>query len=304
MELKTIPISEIQPNPFQPRESFERESLKELADSMKDASVIQPIIVRRHRKGYQIIAGERRWKAAQIIGLEEIPCIVKEIGEERVLLESLIENLHRKDLTDIERENAIHELWENREELGFKYKSDLARAIGVRPLDVENDIEAWEFRHREVGIPPSTPTYIISRTKGLPVEERKTVIDKVQKGEFQAKEAYTAIKVLRKAPKVIKKELLKPKSRMTPRMAETIVTKLPTEEEQTVVVEEIKRFRLTEDEVEDRVREVRKAKEMGKPLRKEMGVKEGIVYTVGEYECPHCKRHYLIKCNGKKDWVE
>jgi len=91
---------------------------------------------------------------------------------------------------------------------------------------------------------------------------------------------------------------------MTPRMAETIVTKLPTEEEQTVVVEEIKRFRLTEDEVEDRVREVRKAKEMGKPLRKEMGVKEGVVYTVGEYECPHCKRHYLIKCNGKKDWVE
>ena len=53
----------------------------------------------------------------------------------------------------------------------------MARAIGVRPLDVENDIEAWEFRHREAGIPPSTPTYIISRTKGLPVEERKTVIE-------------------------------------------------------------------------------------------------------------------------------
>jgi len=193
MELKLIPLNKIQPNPFQPRESFERESLKELADSMKNASVVQPIVVRRHGETYQIVAGERRWRAAQLAGFEEVPCLVKEIAEERVLLESLIENLHRKDLTDTERENAIHELWENREELGFKYKSDLARAIGVRPLDVENDIEAWEFRHREVGIPPSTPTYIISRTKGLPVEERKIVIDKVQKGEFQAKEAYTAI---------------------------------------------------------------------------------------------------------------
>lgn len=304
MELKLIPVDEIQPNPFQPRESFERESLKELADSMKDASIIQPIVVRKHGKAYQIIAGERRWRAAQIVGFEEIPCLVKEIVEERVLLESLIENLHRKDLTDTERENAIHELWENRAKIGFKLKSELARAIGIRPRYVDNDLEAWEFRHGEVGIPPSTPTYIISRTKGLPVGERKKVIEKVEKGEFQAQQAYTAIKVLRKAPERIKKEILKPKSHITPKMAETIVTKLPTEEEQDLIVKEIQRSRLTEDEVEDRVREIRLAKESGKPLTKEMGVKEGTVYTVGEYECPHCKRHYLIKCNGKRDWVE
>jgi len=304
MESRMISINEIQPNPFQPRESFEKESLKELADSMKDASVIQPIVVRRHGERYQIIAGERRWRAAQIAGLEEVPCMVREIADERVLLESLIENLNRKDLTDTERENAIHELWENRDKLGFKYKSELARAIGVNPNDVENDLEAWEFRHREVGIPPSAPTYIISRTKGLPVEERKKVIEKVEKGELQAQQAYTAIKVLRKAPERIKKEILKPKSLITPKMAETIVTKLLTEEEQNLIVEEIQRSRLTEDEVEDRVREIQHAKEMGKPLTKEMGVKEGTVYTVGEYECPHCKRHYLIKCDGKRDWIE
>jgi len=303
MKLKMIPIVEIQPNPFQPRESFERESLKELADSIKDADIIQPIVVRQHGFNYQIIAGERRWRAAQIAGLKEIPCIIKDVAEERVLLESLIENLHRKDLTDIERENAIQELWENREDLGFKYKSELAKAIGVPPLDVENDLEAWGFRHEEVGIPPSTPTYIISRTRGLPIEERKKVVEKVEKGEFQAQQAYTAIKVLRRAPKVIKKEILKPKSRLTPKMAETIVTKLPIEEEQRLIVDEIRRSRLTEDEVEDRVREIQRAKEMGKPLTKEMGVKEGTVYIVGEYDCPHCKKHYLIKCNGKKDWV-
>jgi len=304
VKFKMIPISEIQPNPFQPRESFEDESLKELADSMKDAKIIQPIIVREHGFNYQIVAGERRWRAAQIAGLKKIPCIIKDVAEERVLLESLIENLHRKDLTDTERENAIHELWENREELGFKHKSELARAIGISPENVQDDIEAWEFRHKEEGIPSSTPTYIISRTKGLPTGERKTVIGKVQKGEMQAQGAYTAIKVLRKAPETIKKELLKPKTRITPKMAETIVTKLPYEEEQNLIVEEIKRARLTEDEVENRVREIQRAKEMGKPLTKEMGVQEGTVYTVGEYECPHCKRHYVIKCDGKRDWVE
>jgi len=304
MKLKMIPISEIQPNPFQPRESFEKESLKELADSIKDAKIIQPIVVRQYGINYQIVAGERRWRAAQIAGLKEIPCIIKDVEDERVLLESLIENLHRKDLTDIERENAIHELWENKEDLRFKYKSEVAKAIGVPPQDVENDLEAWEFRHKEVGIPPSTPTYIISRTRGLPTAERKKVVEKLEKGEFQAQEAYTAIKVLRKAPEVIKKEILKPKSRITPKMAETIVTKLPFEEEQNLIVEEIKRSRLTEDEVEDRVKEIQHAKQTGKPLIKEMGVQEGTVYTVGEYECPHCKKHYVIKCDGKRDWIE
>jgi len=303
MELKTIPTSEIQPNPFQPRESFERESLKELADSMKDANVIQPIVVRRHGKGYQIIVGERRWRAAQLIGFKEIPCIIKDIPKERILLESLIENLHRLDLTDIERENAIHELWENRETLGIETKVELAKRIGMRKAKVHDDIEAWEFRHQEK-VPMGTSTDVIRRTRGLEPETRKRIIEKVETEEIKASEVDMVAKVIRRGSEPIKQELLKPKSRITPKMAETIVTRLPTEEEQKIVVEEIKRFRLTEDEVEDRVREVRKAKEMGKPLRKEMGVKEGIVYTVGEYECPHCKKHYLIKCNGKKDWVE
>lgn len=300
MELKMIPINKIEPNPFQPRDHFDQESLEELADSMKDANVIQPIVVRRQRRGYEIVVGERRWRAAQIVGLEEIPCIIKDIPEKRVLLESLIENLHRKDLNDIERENAIYELWKSGL---YKTKDVLAKAIGVPKDRVLYDIEAKEFRDKEK-VSMDTSTRTIRGTRGLPTYERKAIIDKVQRGEFKVSEVDTVAKILRRAPEPIKEELLKPKSRVTPKIAETIVTKLPTEEEQTIVVEEMKRFRLTEDEIEDRVREVQKAKEMGKPLRKEMSVKEGIVYTVGEYECPHCKRHYWIKCNGKRDWVE
>jgi ParB family chromosome partitioning protein len=300
MELKTLPVSEIRPNPFQPRETFEKEFLEELADSMKDVNLIQPILVRPHGKGYQIIAGERRWRAAQMANLEEIPCIIKDISEENVLLESLIENLHRKDLTDIERENAIHELW-NRGL--FQTKEELAKAIGVPRERVINDIEAKEFRDAEK-ISVETSTRTIRGTKGLPTDERKAIITKVQTGDFKVSEVDTVAKILRRGSESVKQELLKPKSRMTAKMAESIVTKLPDEEAQTIVVDEIKRFRLSDDEVEDRVRDIYRAKERGDPLTKEMGVQEGVIYTVGEYECPYCKKHYLIKCNGKRDWIE
>jgi ParB family chromosome partitioning protein len=303
MELKIIPIDEIQPNPFQPRETFEKESLQELADSIKDVNVIQPIVVRRQGKGYQIVAGERRWRAAQMAGLKEIPSIIKDIPEERVLLESLIENLHRLDLTDSERENTLHELWEKREALGIDNKADLARKIGVREQRVMNDIDAWEFRRKEK-VPMGTSTDAIRRTRGLEPEIRKRVIEKLGAEEIKASEIDTVAKVIRKASEPIKREILKSKSLVTPKMAEIIVEKLPSEEEQGLVLEEIKRFRLTEDEVADRVRDIQRAKTIGEPLRKEMEVHEGTVYTVGEYECPHCKRHYWIRCNGKKDWIE
>jgi len=303
MELKLIPIDKIQPNPFQPRETFEKESLRELADSMEDANVIQPIVVRRYGEGYQIIAGERRWRAAQMTGVKEIPCIVKEIREERILLESLVENLHRKDLADIERENAIHELWKNRDALGIKHKTELARVLGIYEGKVDEDLEAWEARH-VIGMPVTVSTRTIARTRGLEPEIRKRIAEKVEEGTLKATEVDIVAKLMRKAPEPIKQELLRPKSRLSPRMAETVVEKLPYEEEQSVILEEIKRQRLTEDEVETRVVEIRKAKEMGESLKKEMGVQEGTVYTVGEYECPHCKKHYLIKCNGKRDWVE
>jgi len=303
MELRMVSVDEIQPNPFQPRETFEKDSLKELADSIKDGTVIQPIVIRRHGKKYQIIAGERRWRATQMADLKQIPCIIKDIPEERVLFESLIENLHRKDLTDIERENAIHELWENRETLGIKHKTELAKAIGVYTGKVDEDLEAWEARH-VTGMPVTVSTRTIVRTRGLEPEVRKRIAEKVEQGDFKASEVDIVAKVMRRASEPVKKALLEPKTRITPKMAETVVTKLPTEKEQKIVVEEIKRYRLTEDEVEDRVREIKRAKERGEPLTKEMGVHEGIVYTVGEYECPHCKKHYLIKCNGKRDWIE
>jgi len=303
MELKRIAVDAIQPNPFQPRESFEKESLKELADSIKDASVIQPIVVRRHRKGYQIIAGERRWRAAQMAGLKEVPAIIKDVPEGRVLLESLIENLHRKDLTDVEMEKAIHELWENNEALGFKTIIELAKKLGVRSDYISRHLDAWDIRHEE-NVDQRVSTDAIRVTRGLEVEERKKLLEKVAEGDLGVRETYTAVKVLRKASSPLKHELLKSKTKITPKIAETIVENLPTEEEQKAILDEVKRLQLTEDEVEEKVRAIQHLKEMEKPSRKEMEARDGAIYTVGEYDCPHCKRHYVIKCDGKKDWLE
>ena len=302
MKFKMISVDEIQPNPFQPREKFEKESLKELADSVKDVSIIQPIIVRQQGFTYQIIAGERRWRAAKMAALKKIPCMIKEITEERVLLESLIENLHRKDLTDIERENAIHEIWLNRAEVGFKHKYEIAQAMGIHPSRVEDDLEAWEARH-EKGMSLSVSTRTIARTRGLDTEVRKGIVKKVAEGDLKASEVDVVAKVVRKASEPIKKELLRQESKITPRMAEIIVSKLPKKDDQEAIVKAVKRNMLTEDEVEEHVREIQKTRQV-EPPSVEVRDKEDTIHVVSEYDCPHCRRHYVIKCDGEHDWLE
>ncbi|MCK4845603.1 MAG: ParB/RepB/Spo0J family partition protein, partial [Candidatus Heimdallarchaeota archaeon] len=99
MEIEVIPVKKITPSPFQPRERFDKDALEELASSIKEFDLLNPILVRiTGDDSYQIIAGERRWRAAQFAGLENIYAIVKDIDDSRQRVESLIENIHRKDL--------------------------------------------------------------------------------------------------------------------------------------------------------------------------------------------------------------
>ena len=115
MEMKMIRMDEIIPNPLQPREAFDREKLKELADTVSEIGVLQPIVVRPKGNRFEIIAGERRWKASQIAGKTEIPAIVKDVPDEEVMIQSLIENVHRMDLKPIEQAKAILEVFKAQE---------------------------------------------------------------------------------------------------------------------------------------------------------------------------------------------
>lgn len=110
--LLEISIDEIIPNPYQPRKALGEESLEELANSIRQHGLLQPIIVRKVEEGYEIVAGERRYRAAKIAGLHKVPAIVKEVSDEESMEYALIENLQREDLNPIEAASALKLLME------------------------------------------------------------------------------------------------------------------------------------------------------------------------------------------------
>ena len=105
-----VSIDDIKPNTTQPRKNFDEEKLEELAASIERHGVIQPLVLRKLGKGYEIVAGERRWRAARIAGLKEVPCIVKELTDEENMLLAIIENMQREDLNPIEEAEGIRQM--------------------------------------------------------------------------------------------------------------------------------------------------------------------------------------------------
>ena len=105
-----IDINDIKPNANQPRKQFDEEKISELADSILEHGIIKPLILRRSGKGYEIVAGERRWRAARKAELKKIPCLIRELSDEQNMLLSIIENMQREDLNPIEEAQAIHQM--------------------------------------------------------------------------------------------------------------------------------------------------------------------------------------------------
>lgn len=107
------PIGDIEPNPYQPRQNFHSDELKEMAHSIREKGIITPLLVSRSGVGYQLIAGERRWRAAQMAGLERVPVVLRDATPTESLELALIENIHRKDLNPIEEALAYKKLLED-----------------------------------------------------------------------------------------------------------------------------------------------------------------------------------------------
>ena len=145
--VKKINISQINPNPSQPRKKFKESELNELAISIKKQGLIQPIIVRpTNNNQFQIIAGERRWRASQLVGLHEVDCVIRELKENEVLEAALIENIQREDLNVIEEANAYKNLIqikkisnENLASIVGKSASHISNIL--RLLELENNIQ-------------------------------------------------------------------------------------------------------------------------------------------------------------------
>jgi ParB family chromosome partitioning protein len=140
--VQKINISQIVPNPLQPRKNFKNEELKELSSSIKNQGLIQPIIVKpTDDNQFQIIAGERRWRACQLNGMHEVDCVIKDLDETSVLETALIENIQREDLNVIEEANAYKGL------INIKNinNESLAKLIGKSPSHVSNTLRLLEL---------------------------------------------------------------------------------------------------------------------------------------------------------------
>lgn len=141
-----LPVDQIRGNPKQPRTVFDGEALAELAESIKSVGLVQPVVVRRQGKGYELVAGERRWRAAGLAGLEKIPAIIREAGDAESLELALIENLSREDLNPIDTARAYAILQEDfgatQEQLAGKLgRSRSAVANTLRLLDLPDEVQ-------------------------------------------------------------------------------------------------------------------------------------------------------------------
>ena len=193
--LRTLPVSAMAPHPGQPRRHFDEAALDDLAESISARGLIQPIVVRPHGHSYQIVAGERRWRAAQRARLHEVPVIVRELTDAETMEIALVENIQREDLNAIEEAEAysklIGEFGHTQEALGrlvHKSRSHVANLLRlldlpqpVRQMVVDGSIEMGHARAL-IGAPDAERLARIVADKGLSVRETEKLAREAKPG--------------------------------------------------------------------------------------------------------------------------
>ena len=195
-EFKIVQIKDIQKNPYQPRKEFSEEKIQELAQSIKENGLIQPIIVRKSPVlGYEILAGERRYRASIVAGLSEVPVIVKQLSDQDMMLHSIIENLQRENLNPIEEAKAYQSLidkgfthTEIAEKMGKSrpYITNLVRLLGL-PKHILTEVESGKLSqaHARLLIQLSSDKQdkLLNRiqTENLSVRQVEQILQKTKK---------------------------------------------------------------------------------------------------------------------------
>ncbi|QKY71755.1 ParB/RepB/Spo0J family partition protein [Lentibacillus sp. CBA3610] len=147
--IQEVPVNECRPNPYQPRKTFHADAIEELKDSILEYGIVQPLIVRKSIKGYEIVVGERRFRAAKEAELETMPAVVKDLTDEKMMEVALLENLQREDLTAIEEAHAYQNLMN---ELGVT-QDELSRRLGKSRSHIANIV-------RLLSLPDQVVAYI------------------------------------------------------------------------------------------------------------------------------------------------
>ena len=204
-EFKIVQIKDIQKNPYQPRKEFSEEKIQELAQSIKENGLIQPIIVRKSPVlGYEILAGERRYRASIVAGLSEVPVIVKQLSDQDMMLHSIIENLQRENLNPIEEAKAYQSLidkgfthTEISEKMGKSrpYITNLVRLLGL-PKHILTEVESGRLSqaHARLLIQLSSDKQdkLLNRiqTENLSVRQVEQILQKTKKSSKKEKDHF------------------------------------------------------------------------------------------------------------------
>ena len=207
--LTSVPVRDIKPGRYQPRSQMDDEGLQELADSIKAQGVIQPVIVREHGLSqYELIAGERRWRASQLAGLAEIPVVIKSIGDEAALAIGLIENIQRENLNPIEEAQGLKRLVD---EFGLTHET-VAKAVGRSRSAVSNSL-------RLLALPEPVQEMLFLRQLemgharallSLPVMEQLSLAQKAVKNGWSVREVERRSQLAQQAPQEKKSKTVSP----------------------------------------------------------------------------------------------
>ena len=191
-EFKLIRISDIQKNPYQPRKEFSKEKIQELAQSIKENGLIQPIIVRQSPViGYEILAGERRYRASIEAGLSEVPVIIKKLSDQEMMIHSIIENLQREDLNPIEEAKAYQSLIDK----GYTH-AEIADKMGKSRPYITNLVRLLtlpDFILKEVETGKLSQAHARLLIQ-LPLKEQKNLLNRIQKEDLSVRQVEYLLK--------------------------------------------------------------------------------------------------------------
>lgn len=200
-----VKITQVEPNSEQPRKDFDEDALLELADSIKQFGVLQPLLVQKKNDYYEIIAGERRWRAAKLAGLKEVPVLVREYTEQEVVEISLIENIQRENLNPIEEAIAYKRLLKE-----FHLKQDeIAERVSKSRTAVTNSMRLLKLNSKvqQMVIDDMISTGHARALLALEDEEQQyTIANKIFDEKLSVRETEKLIKILKNSKKTAKKE--------------------------------------------------------------------------------------------------
>ena len=336
MEVVELPLNKIVPSVFQPRETFPKDELQELADSMKEHGLLNPISVRKNGDGtYQIIAGERRWRAAKFAGMKNIYAFVKEITNEQQRIESLIENVHRKDLNMIEKGRGMMEIFKiheidikpreisliikkrryNRPMIGQEEKIvNVLSKIHTNPRNVELWLESISADeeviedHLKTPEKERIPDSTIARVATIEDKDlQKKTYAKIKKQDMGQKQASTFVTGIKK--------LVKDK----PKLAEMVLeSDLPLEVAEVIPEEEIT-IDIPEEELQEIVQKIEDKKKKAEEIKAQPVVQERYAHNENHTKlsvilnlsqrvfCPYCAKdgsHIRFDCHPDKSFPE